>query len=199
MRHAVPVTLAMLTAFLLSGGCSGPLNHSNRIGDAVALESLQPETIVQVSQQGPSLTRGMNRDHWDVTPFRVPLDALEHQPTYVGSPLAPPDDTPRDRGDFPTDDTVLARGVPGGPLHQARDAGANILGAALDVALFGPRMVMNPPWVTTRAAPARSVRTARAEHVTEISGPYAAPAAEPRNEPAAVPTAPPSPGAPGQS
>lgn len=145
-------------------GC-GDLNHSSRLGNTVGLESLGDGSPwigpapAPGESDGPSVT-ALDRSAWQERTFVVPSDGARHHPTY-SSGLQPryARDLARQRGEYPTAETVLDTWSPETRGAMIAEAAAASFWAALDIVSAPCRMVHAAPWsitVTPRSGPPRA-------------------------------------------
>ncbi len=124
----------------------------------------------------PSLT-GIERNNWDITIVSVPNDRAEHQPIYTRS-LFENDAVARNRGLYPTALSVNQISDETSQDAQVLEAAEAPFAAAVDIILFIPRAVMNPPWQTVRTGfePYRRAPAPRASVSPVLTQPRVSPA-----------------------
>ncbi|MDX2146840.1 MAG: hypothetical protein SFZ23_04900 [Planctomycetota bacterium] len=131
-------------------------NHRLSIGrDEVHLEALEPEaaqaTMPLELSQTPSeplsiAPRGLERREWTGLAVNVPQDLTRHRPTYARRFFRLPQETARQRGEYPTPETALELE---GEREGERMLDALVfqpLNVAGDTILLVPRMVWFAPW-----------------------------------------------------
>lgn len=175
------VAAAVGTATLL-GGCTGEVNHSSGLGGGVELETFSDRTPVLPppgpNGDGPSIV-GIDRDNWPTRTVLAPAGNVEHYPTYT-SGLAPryARDLPRQRGEFPTEDSALDTWTGRSRLPLATEGLAAPFYAGFDILAAPVRFFMAPPWVVVNS-PGWRQRTpipANSPPSAEPAAPAAAPA-----------------------
>lgn len=160
-----PLPAALVVAALSAlSGCAAP-NDGLTLADRVALEALSPGAAQQpfprprpAAGDAPSLRADtLDRAHWAVRPILVPIDGTAHQPTYATGPSYA-HSTPRQRGEFPTLDSVLDLGDRESAWAEVYEGFAWPFWAGVDLALMPARMVMQEPWSTVQSPPGPRAR-----------------------------------------
>jgi len=154
----LPAALTLTGAVVaVLSGCAAP-NDGLSVADRVALEALSPGAAQQpfpkprpAAGDAPSLRAdSLDRAHWAVRPILVPIDGTAHQPTYATGPSYARS-TPRQRGEFPTLDSVLDLGDRESAWAEVYEGFAWPFWAGVDLALMPARMVMHEPWSTVQS------------------------------------------------
>ena len=142
-RGAQAAALGLLAALAL-GACQSS-NRGLRIGGEVELASLDPAApeVGPVSSE-PSLM-GVARDNWQPRVVTVPVDQVWHTAVYGVSP-AFTGETARQRGEHPTEATVLEMAGDASRGRRMLEGLAAPLYGLADVVLLPVRMVHTPPW-----------------------------------------------------
>jgi len=137
-------SLAMAACSFAAAGCAhldndrlslGSGEHLVNIADIAAPAPMPPAS-------GASLS-GMDRSHWEERVFLVPADPVSHRPHYTSLGPAFTDSTPRQQARAPSVRDALDLDADRGA--QCAEALAGPFAAALDIILFLPRAVQQPP------------------------------------------------------
>ncbi len=139
-------------------GCAVEDNLRLSVGTSVPMQSLPP--AVADERQGligsadrdnipgdePSIT-GLDRSNLEPSEFRVPIDGTYHHP-HNTLPYATTDEHARQRGDFPTYETVLEQNDPD-TLTQVYELVAIPAWSVVELAWLAPTLIIDGPWETT--------------------------------------------------
>lgn len=153
---AAPAALAA-SALLALGACA-PLNRDMGVGERVHLEAIEPDKAERafppVSPKAPderSLARNtLDRSMWKARTVLIPIDGTTHRPTYATGPHYT-SGTARQRGEFPSVDTVLEGDTRASRWDEVFEGLAWPFWAGADVALMPARMIAQPPWTLTES------------------------------------------------
>jgi hypothetical protein len=191
---------------LLLAGCSSPLNQGRLIGGEVALDSVTPEVERGEREWQAISVVSLDRSNWAQMRFAVPLDAVEHQPTYTQQPYLLCE-TARQRGEYPSVATALDTSTTNTLDEQALEMVVAPLSGLFDIVMFAPRAIAGAvggdewgghPWEVVASplapyerAPGGVVAAPEAEEaVGAEESPEAVPSGWPWEEPTAEPQRP---------
>ena len=150
MRRVVIVSARAGLAVALIG-CQTS-NDRTSIGNSVSLEAISGTSATAgdptytpsgLHDDPPSIT-SLDRSNWEQERFLVPVDGTAHQPTYA-TRFHFTDDTARQRGEYPTVDSVLEE-TDSFSTAELAEAGAAPFIAAFDVPAFFVRVFYAQPW-----------------------------------------------------
>lgn len=159
MRNAsICLTFALAAGVLGMTGCAVEDNLRLTVGETVPMKALPPvmpdsrEGLVgstdstNIPGDGPSLA-GLDRSNFEGLEFRVPIDNTYHHP-HNTLPLQTRDAHARQRGEFPTMETVLEQSDPS--LFTATYELVAIPAWNLVETLWlVPTLIIDGPWETT--------------------------------------------------
>ena len=142
----------------LLGGCAVEDNLRLTIGETVPMKALPPTMpdtrdgfigstdSSNIPGDGPSLA-GLDRSNFESTEFRVPIDNTYHHP-HNTLPIVTRDVHARQRGEFPTMETVLEQSDP-----TALDLWYDFIiipaWNVVETAWLVPTLIIDGPWETT--------------------------------------------------
>jgi len=162
-----PTLLALLAATAATG-CAVEDNLRLSVGTTVPMQSLPP--VIPDERHGligsadhdnipgdePSLT-GLDRSHLQTSEFRVPIDATYHHP-HNTLPFATTDSHARQRGEFPTYETVLEQSDTG-VFIALYELVAIPAWSAVEFLWLAPTFIFDGPWETTSSPATLANRT----------------------------------------
>jgi hypothetical protein len=149
-------TLGLCCAGLVAPGCeTNAYNRELTLGNQLEIEVFSPTKPVPFDPARPerpdlpSLRQDTAaRTNWTLRPFTVPVSGVTHRPTY-NSPRRSVETTVRQRGQFPTESSVIDTTLPGSQTDVLYEAALAPFESARDLVLFVPRAVVTPPWTRT--------------------------------------------------
>lgn len=142
----------------LLGGCAVEDNLRLTIGETVPMQALPPTMpdtrdgfigstdSSNIPGDGPSLA-GLDRSNFESTEFRVPIDNTYHHP-HNTLPIVTRDVHARQRGEFPTMETVLEQSDPTA-LDLWYDFIVIPAWNVVETAWLVPTLIIDGPWETT--------------------------------------------------
>ncbi|MFI4894444.1 MAG: hypothetical protein ACIAQ0_13595 [Phycisphaerales bacterium JB058] len=142
----------------LLGGCAVEDNLRLTIGETVPMKALPPTMpdtrdgfigstdSSNIPGDGPSLA-GLDRSNFESTEFRVPIDNTYHHP-HNTLPIVTRDVHARQRGEFPTMETVLEQSDPTA-LDLWYDFIVIPAWNVVETAWLVPTLIIDGPWETT--------------------------------------------------
>ncbi len=142
----------------LLGGCAVEDNLRLTIGETVPMKALPPTMpdtrdgfigstdSSNIPGDGPSLA-GLDRSNFESTEFRVPIDNIYHHP-HNTLPIVTRDVHARQRGEFPTMETVLEQSDPTA-LDLWYDFIVIPAWNVVETAWLVPTLIIDGPWETT--------------------------------------------------
>ena len=145
-------------AAIALGGCAVEDNLRFTIGETVPMKALPPMMLDtrggligstdsnDIPGDGPSLA-GLDRSNFEGLEFRVPIDGVYHHP-HNTLPIVTRDVHARQRGEFPTMETVLEQSDP-----SAFDLWYDFIVIpawnVVETAWLVPTLIIDGPWETT--------------------------------------------------
>jgi len=159
MRNAsICLTFALAAGALGMTGCAVEDNLRLTVGETVPMKALPPvmpdtrEGLVgstdssNIPGDGPSLA-GLDRSNFEGLEFRVPIDGVYHHP-HNTLPLQTRDAHARQRGEFPTMETVLEQSDPS-LFTASYELVAIPAWNLVETLWLVPTLIFDGPWETT--------------------------------------------------
>ena len=166
--NKISLTVSLLTLVSTGVGCAVEDNLSLAIGHHAVLDGFPPvvpdvqDGLVGSSDRasipvdGPSVT-GLDRSGIKHTTFLVPVDGVYHQPDAT-MPLQLLDDQARQRGEFPTPETIFEEQDPS-LIDAIGELVAIPLWSVVEAAWLVPAIVVEEPWSTVSSPHTLTGRT----------------------------------------
>jgi len=162
-----PALLALLAAAAATG-CAVEDNLRLSVGTTVPMQSLPP--VIPDDRNGligstdhdnipgdePSLA-GLDRSHLETSEFRIPIDGTYHHP-HNTLPFATTDAHARQRGEFPTYETVLEQSDTG-MFTSVYELVAIPAWSIVELLWLAPTLIIDGPWETTNSPTTLTNRT----------------------------------------
>lgn len=141
--------LVLMAGMGMAVGCQG-LNLSPQPGPHVELDTLRPtaDFYARVDQpllQSGSSLAGLSRENWKETTFYVPVSGVEHKPVYTMYLPKLTDSTARQRGEYPSQATVVEGTDMDSTLAQALEGVLAPVRAGWEMGWILPKMIVTPP------------------------------------------------------
>lgn len=147
--RTISTAITIAGAGALLTGCQG-LNRSPQPGPHVLMDTLRPtadfyERVDKPLEHSGASLAGLSRDNWADTTFYVPVSGIEHKPTYTTDKPRRTDSTARQRGEYPSQRTVVEGSTEDSSGDQAVEALLAPVRAGFDIVMMIPKMVVTPP------------------------------------------------------
>lgn len=164
-------TVPLIAIALSLTGCAVEDNYRLAVGDSVPLQALPPVVADErtgmigssdhdaIPGDGPSIV-GLDRGNFEPVQFLVPIDKTYHHPHYT-LPITTLDSQARQRGEFPTHESVLEQNEPSA-LETLYEYVAVPAWSIVEFAWMVPSLVFNGPWTTTSSPDEITGRTSSA-------------------------------------
>ena len=148
----------VVLGFAVLGGCAVEDNLRLTVGETVPMKALPPvmpdtrEGLVgstdsnNIPGDGPSLA-GLDRSNFEGSEFRVPIDGTYHHP-HNTLPIVTRDEQARQRGEFPTMETVLEQSDPS-VFERWYEFIVIPAWNIVETAWLVPTLIIDGPWETT--------------------------------------------------
>lgn len=150
IAERVPCFCVPLAA-LWCASCAPIDNDRLTVGGVAAAPALTADGTVDAPltpAEGPSLT-SVSRGDWPAETIAVPIDPVEHHPAYTAPQPRYSRSTLRQRGGYPTEQSVADLGADANA--QVWEMLAGPVWGAMDIVLFIPRAIGEGPGATTRS------------------------------------------------
>lgn len=163
--QALFVSLALASTLT---GCAVEDNLRLSVGTSVPMQALPPAVADDrggligsadrnnIPGDQPSIT-GLDRTNLSTSEFRVPIDGTYHHP-HNTLPLAITDEHARQRGEFPTYESVLDQNDPG-LFTQMYELAVVPAWSVVELAWLVPTLIIDGPWETTSSPSSLTHRT----------------------------------------